>query len=145
MRSVHTGSVTAAPERGHVEAPHHLRLLELHDAAAFGRSGPARVAACRRELRLAIPVLTAHVGAEESALRSPLLAGSSLVAERRIATNLSQLRELRAVLDAADRLIEEDGECDSVVLEALCRYVSACALDWIQREACGCPVDRVAA
>jgi hypothetical protein len=146
MHPAHNHSPDEITPCAHPAEAHHLCLLRLHEAATVG-SHPAiaRVAACRRELRAAIPTLTEHVADEEWALRSGAAVLSGISAERRISTNLSQLRELRTILETSDRMVAEDGAADSVVLEGFCALVASCAEDWMRREAGSCPMTRAAA
>lgn len=124
------------------EDTHHLCLMRLHEAARLPRNPLARVAACRRELCRAIPILTQHAAEEEDALRMRILVSSqaTLEAERVIAQNIATLRELRTVLDAADRMIEDDPVDGGNTMAALCSYLLDCVEDLLRHEANGCPV-----
>ena len=146
MLPAHNHSANEISPGAHPAEAHHLCLLRLHEAATVASpAGIARVAACRRELRAAIPTLTEHVADEEWALRSGAAFVPGVSAERRISTNLSQLRELRTILETSDRMVAEDGAAVAVVLEGFCALVASCAEDWMRREAGSCPVTRMAA
>jgi hypothetical protein len=118
--------------------------MQLHEAAGWGKNPVTRVAVCRRELARAIPVLTEHAADEENALRMRSLASAhaSLEAERVIAQNIATLRELRTLLDTADRMIEDDTVGGGNAMASLCAYLLGIVEDLLRHEASGCPLSR---
>lgn len=126
------------------EDTHHLCLMRLHEAARLPQNPIAQVAACRRELSRALPILTQHAAEEEDALkmRNFVSSRAALEVECVIAQSISTLRELRTVLDTANRMIEDDAIDSGSTMSALCSYLMDCVEDLLRHEACGCPVGR---
>lgn len=121
------------------------RLKRLHDYAAPSTFSNATSAllACRNELKLVLPLLIAHF-THEAALLSAfgLDEPEKGRLESSLAENQSRVRELRAVLESADLVVEESvsGRDSSAIARGLCAYLAACVADVVRHEENDCPL-----
>jgi hypothetical protein len=121
----------------------HVRLVRLQRFAAPDSGFPSAVSAlvaCMSEIEALLPDLVEHFSREERQVRG--LTGPSRPseavsqAEQILSEHVPLLRELRALLESGQRVIEElrAGQNAGSMAEALKIYLTACVADLIEHE-----------
>ena len=121
----------------------HARLKRLHDYASpktFSNATSALLA-CRNELKLVLPLLINHFAVEGPLARRREDEPEKGRAEAMLSENQSHIRELRALLESADLVLEEStsGHDSSAIARGLCAYLAACVGEVLRHEATECP------
>lgn len=123
----------------------HARLKRLQDYASpkTFTNPTSALLACRNELKLVLPLLIQHFAQEEAVAHRLAQEGrTGHPAERGTAENQSRLRELRALLESADLVLEQTatGGDPSPIARGLCAYLAACIGEILRHEAAECPL-----
>ncbi|MCC7141125.1 MAG: hypothetical protein IT349_03395 [Candidatus Eisenbacteria bacterium] len=143
----------------------HARLKRLQDYASpkTFTNPTSALLACRNELKLVLPLLIQHFAQEEAVAHRLAQEGrAGHPAERGTAENQSRLRELRALLESADLVLEQTvmpqsgmpqsgmpqtgleqtgaGADPSPIARGLCAYLAACIGEILRHEAAECPL-----
>ena len=117
-------------------------LRRLRDGATlkFQRNAKEALRSCRRELEAVLPQLVDHFTEEQDVLGRPsdwIFRKPKAESEQVISENISRLRELRAILESAKRVLEDP--CGEAAARGLCAYLEASVVEILEHEAEECP------